>query len=782
MKKLISMCAGAALCILASCSEGPTKQMPYNQGINVIPVPVSLTQNEGVFKVGKNMAFQASTPEAKIVAEFFASKINLATGYQVTVGDKEVSNGISLVIDEALDVNNEGYTLDVTTNGAVVKAKTPQGLFYGMQTFMQLLPAEIESPAVVNGIAWTAPCVSVKDEPRFGYRGFMLDPCRHFIPVENVKKQIDVLSLFKVNRLHWHLTDDQGWRIEIKKYPKLTEIGSKRIEGEGTEYGGFYTQEDVKEIVKYAADHFITVIPELELPGHEMAAIAAYPELSCKGEQGTPRIIWGVEDIVMCAGKEETFKFLEDVIDEIAPLFPSEYFHIGGDECPKISWKNCPLCQKRIREEGLKGDKQHSAEERLQSYFVQRMEKYLAAKHGKKIIGWDEILEGGLAPTATVMSWRGEDGGIAAANMDHDVIMTPGSQGMYLDQYEGDYKIEPVTIGGLALIEKVYNYNPIPDTLVATGKGQHIIGVQCNNWSEYMYNTDLMEYRMYPRMLALAEIGWSPLNRKDYKDFERRLDNALVRLDAHNINYYIPQPEQPNGSCNFVAFTDKASLEFKTSRPMKVVYTIDGTEPTPESTVYSAPIEFTESGVLKIRSVLPSGKMSKTRAITVEKQALAPAKEVAKTTPGLEMQVTDGMFLESSKLADVKEWKKSTMKDLRELTSVVKSSESMRGVKQYAAVATGYVNIPEDGVYYISSDNEEVWIDGKLLVNNGGEVKRFSRHDSSAALAKGLHEIKVVFLGHIIGGWPSNWNDGSVKLRKADADKFVRITPEMLVH
>lgn len=782
MKKLVSMCAGAALCILASCSEGPTKQMPYNQGINVIPVPVSLTQNEGVFKIGKNMAFQASTPKAKIVAEFFASKMNLATGYQVTVGDKEVSNGISLIIDESLDVNNEGYTLDVTANGATVKAKTPQGLFYGMQTFMQLLPAEIESPVVVNGIAWTTPCVSVKDEPRFEYRGFMLDPCRHFIPVENVKKQIDALSLFKINTMHWHLTDDQGWRVEIKKYPKLTEIGSKRIEGEGTEYGGFYTQEEIKEVVKYAADRFITVIPELELPGHEMAAIAAYPELSCKGEQGTPRIIWGVEDIVMCAGKEESFKFLEDVIDEIAPMFPSEYFHIGGDECPKISWKECPLCQKRIKEEGLKGDKQHSSEERLQSYFVQRMEKYLAEKHGKKIIGWDEILEGGLAPSATVMSWRGEAGGIAAANMGHDVIMTPGSGGMYLDQYQGDAKIEPVTIGGYATIEKVYNYNPVPDTLVTTGKAQHIKGVQCNNWSEYMYNTDLMEYRMYPRMLALSEIGWSPLNRKDYKDFERRLDNALVRLDAHNINYHIPQPEQPNGSSNFVAFTDKASLEFKTTRPIKMVYTIDGTEPTAESTVYSAPIEFTESGILKIRSVLPSGKMSKTRTITVEKQALAPAKEVAKTTPGLEMQVTDGMFLESSKLADIKEWKKSTMKDLRELTTVVKSSESMRGVKQYAAIATGYVNIPEDGVYYISSDNEEVWIDGKLLINNGGEVKRFSRHDTSVALAAGLHEIKVVFLGHIIGGWPSNWNDGSVKLRKADADKFTRITPEMLVH
>lgn len=775
------MCVGAALCILASCSEGPTKQMPYNQGINVIPVPVSLTQHEGVFKVGKNMAFEASE-EGISVAAFFATKMSQATGYQIAIGNKEVSNGIVLLIDQSLDVTNEGYTLDVTTKGVTVKAKTPQGLFYGMQTFLQLLPAEIESPVAVSGIAWTAPCVSVKDEPRFGYRGFMLDPCRHFIPVENVKKQIDALAMFKINRLHWHLTDDQGWRIEIKKYPKLTEIGAKRIEGEGTEYGGFYTQEEVKEIVKYAADRFITVIPELELPGHEMAAIAAYPELSCKGEQGTPRIIWGVEDIVMCAGKEESFKFLEDVIDEIAPLFPSEYFHIGGDECPKISWATCPLCQKRIKEEGLKGDKAHSSEERLQSYFVQRMEKYLSGKYGKKIIGWDEILEGGLAPSATVMSWRGEDGGIAAANMGHDAIMTPGSGGMYLDQYQGDAKIEPVTIGGYATIEKVYNYNPVPDTLIATGKAQHILGVQCNNWSEYMYTTDLMEYRMYPRALAVAEIGWSALNRKDYKDFERRLDNALVRLDAHNINYYIPQPEQPNGSCNFVAFTDKASIAFKTSRPIKVVYTIDGTEPTAESTVYSAPIEFTESGILKIRSVLPSGKMSATRTITVEKQALAPAQEVAKTTPGLEMQVTDGMFLESSKLADVKAWKKSAIKDLRELTSVVKTSESMRGVNQYAAIATGYVNIPEDGVYYISSDNEEVWIDGKLLINNGGEVKRFSRHDHSVALAAGLHEIKVVFLGHIIGGWPSNWNDGSVKLRKEGTDTFTRITPEMLAH
>ncbi len=781
MNNFVLMCAGAAFCVIAACSGGATKQMPYNGGINIIPTPVSLEQAEGNFSLSKNMKIAASTPEAKTVAEYFAGQMNLATGYDIKVGDDAIG-GMELIIDEALGVNDEGYMLDVTPHSVVVKAKTAQGLFYGMQSFMQLLPAEIQSQVEVDGIAWTAPAVSIKDEPRFEYRGIMLDPCRHFIPVENIKKHLDVLALFKINRMHWHLTDDQGWRIEIKKYPKLTEVGSKRIDGEGTEYGGFYTQEQIKDIVKYASDRFITIIPEIELPGHELAAISAYPELSCKGEPTTPRIIWGVEDIVLCAGKDATFEFFQDVLDEVASLFPGEYIHIGGDECPKLSWKECPLCQKRINEEGLNSDRNHSAEERLQSYFIQRIEKYLAEKHDRKIIGWDEILEGGLAPSATVMSRRGEQGGIAAASLGHDAIMTPSSDGMYIDQFQGDPKIEPVAIGGYDPLSRVYAYNPVPDTLAATGKAKFIKGVQTNLWSEYMYCPDLVEYRAYPRVLALAEIGWTSLSRKDYKDFERRLNNALVRLDELNINYHIPLPEQPGGSCNFVAFTDSVSLEFKTTRPVEMVYTTDGSEPTLKSEVYTKPIVFTESGVLNIRSVLPSGKMSKTREIVVEKQAFAPSKETVDVAPGLAMQVTDGMYLSSKELESVKEWKTSVIKDLREISSVVKSSESMRGVNQYAAIATGYVNIPEDGVYYISSDNEEVWIDGKLLVDNGGEVKRFSRHDSSAALSKGMHEIKVVFLGHIIGGWPSNWNDGSVKLRQSDSDKFVKITPDMLFH
>lgn len=747
--------------------------MPYNQGINVIPVPVSLVQNEGVFKLKKNTAFSAPSAEAKTIAEYFASKINLATGYALTVTDKdESSNAIALLIDEALDINNEGYTLDATTSAVTIKAKTPQGLFYGMQTLMQLLPAEIESTLPVTGIAWNIPCVTVKDEPRFPYRGIMLDPCRHFIPVENIKKQLDVLAMFKINNMHWHLTEDQGWRIEIKKYPKLTEIGSKRIEGEGNEYGSFYTQEQIKEVVAYATERFINVIPEIELPGHELAAIAAYPELSCNNSTVTPRIIWGVEDIVMCAGKEETFQFLEDVIAEVVPLFPSTYFHIGGDECPKVSWKKCPLCQKRIKENGLKD------EHELQSYFVQRIEKVLEG-HGKKMIGWDEILEGGLAPSATVMSWRGEDGGIAAANMDHDVIMTPGSGGMYLDQYQGDYKIEPVTIGGYATLEKVYNYNPTPASLPVE-KHHFIKGAQGNIWSEYMYNTDIMEYRIYPRILAIAELTWSPNDRKDYKDFERRIDNALVRLDMHNINYHIPQPEQVNGSLNFVAFTDKAVLDFKTTRPVKMVYTTDGTEPTSSSAVYETPIEFTESGILKIRSVLLSGKMSPVRTITVEKQAFAPAKE-AQTKSGLAMQYTYGTFSTAADLEKISDWKTKTIKELKEL-SIEKADESLRGTKPFAAIASGYVNIPEDGVYVFSSDNEQVWIDGKLLIDNGGEVKRFSRHDNSAALAKGLHEIKVVFIGQVMGGWPTYWNSGSITMRKSDEKQSTPITAEMLTY
>ena len=769
-KKILSMLSVVVLGISSLCAAERTDVKCYNQGINIIPMPQELVATGGYYTLGNSTAMVADGTEAKVVAEFFAAKLSHVTGYDVKV---KSSGDINLVIDPKMNVSEEGYTLSVKPDGVTAKARTAHGLFYAMQSFLQLLPAEVESPELVKNVAWKAPAVCIKDQPRFGYRGIMLDPCRHFMPAENVKKYIDVLALFKINRMHWHLTDDQGWRIESKKYPKLNKIATSRVEGEGTIHAGYYTQEQIKDIVKYAADRFITIVPELELPGHEMAAIAAYPKLSCKGEKSSPRIIWGVEDVVMCPGKEDMFKFMQDIVDEMVALFPGEYFHIGGDECPKSSWKECPKCQQRIKQLGLKSDDKHTAEEKLQSYVIQRMEKYLATK-GKKIIGWDEILEGGLAPSATVMSWRGEEGGIAAALMNHNVIMTPGGNGMYLDAYQGDQKIEPVTIGGYTPLKKTYGYNPMPDTLATMGKQQYVLGVQGNCWSEYMYTEDKREYMTFPRILAVAEIGWTEMPRKNYEDFERRLNNAYVRLDGHGINYHIPLPEQPNGSCNLVAFTDKAVLTFTTSRKERMVYTLDGSEPTAMSAEYIAPIAIDKTTTLKIATVLPSGKLSKVRSILVEKQALSAASDVKNAQPGLLMNVYDGMYLST----DDAKWKSAKVKEqlvidnTRKLTAHVKTSESMRGVKQYAAVAEGYVNIPADGVYYFSSDLEEVWIDGKLLINNGGEVKRYSRHDSSMALQKGLHKVRLVFLGHVIGGWPSNWNDGGLNMRSADEKNF----------
>ena len=646
-----------------------------------------------------------------------------------------------------------------------------------MQSFMQLLPAQVESATKVEGVKWVAQCCNIEDAPRFGYRGFHLDPCRHFITVENVKKQLDLMSMFKVNTMHFHLTEDQGWRIEIKKYPKLTTIGSIRTEGDGSSYGGYYTQEQIKEIVDYAAKRYITVIPEIDLPGHMMAAIAAYPNLSCKGEKWSPRTVWGIEDLVMCAGKEDMFNFLGDIFDEIVPLFPGKYFHIGGDECPKTSWKNCPTCQKRIKDEGLQAEGKHTAEERLQSYVIKRVEKMLE-KRGRKIIGWDEILEGGLSENATVMSWRGTQGGIEAAMQKHDVIMTPGSDGMYLDWYQGDSKIEHVTIPSPPrYLSSTYNYNPVPDTIKTLGLAHHILGVQCNNWSEYMYTNAKMEYMMYPRAVALSEIAWSPLNKKNFKDFCRRLDANSIRLDEHNITYHMPLPEQPYGSCDKVVITKDTTVTFTTSRPIKMVYTLDGTTPTPSSTVYTVPISVSGNTIIRIATVLPTGKMSKIRTVEVEKQAYAPAVKVEAPKQGLKIKRIKGNFLKVNQLelADGT-WEYTDINSLKDIKiKQIDDAATLRGANNYAAIAEGYINIPEDGVYYLSSRFEQVWIDNKLVINNEGDVKASTTNDSSVALAKGLHPIKIVFLSNIVGGWPSWWSKISIEMRKDSEQQFTEV-------
>ncbi|OAD42212.1 beta-N-acetylhexosaminidase [Polaribacter atrinae] len=521
----------------------------------IIPKPVSLELSNGLFLVDHKTKV-VGAENLKNEGDYLADMLSHISGSNITFKATSTGN-IELKIDEAIE-NNEGYTLSVTYNKITISGKTAKGVFYGIQTLKQLIPAT----KVSQETALTIPAVTIKDEPRFIYRGMHLDVARHFFSIDFIKKYIDLLAMHKMNTFHWHLTEDQGWRIEIKKYPKLTQVGSKRhgtINGhfnkkEGndeTAYGGFYTQEDIKEVVKYATERHVTVIPEIELPGHASAAIAAYSFLSCFPEEptivsnnmgskagqkiqanGTPKIVqetWGVFDDVFCAGNEKTFQFLEDVLAEVIPLFPSEYIHIGGDECPKSNWKRCADCQKRIKDNNL------TDEHHLQSYFIQRIEKYLNAK-GKKIIGWDEILEGGLAPNATVMSWRGEKGGIVAAKEQHDVIMTPGHS-CYFDHYQTENKEEePLAIGGKTTVADVYAYEPIPKEL-SQEESKYVLGAQGNVWTEYMETSDHVEYMILPRMTALSEVIWSPKETKDFNDFKLRLKNMKEHYDAMDLNY-----------------------------------------------------------------------------------------------------------------------------------------------------------------------------------------------------------------------------------------------------
>lgn len=520
----------------------------------IIPKPVSLEMSNGRFLVNSKTKVSA-TANLENEGNYLANMLSLLSNTNVSF-EIGTSGNIELKLDESIE-NKEGYTVAINYNKVLISGKTAKGIFYGIQTLKQLMPASLE----IKTADLTIPAVIIKDNPRFVYRGMHLDVGRHLFPVDFIKKYIDLIAMHKMNTLHWHLTEDQGWRIEIKKHPKLTEIGSKRsgtivghypgTTNDETEYGGFYTQEEVKDIVKYATERHVTIIPEIELPGHASAAIASYPFLSCFPDEptivtngmgskagkeiqanGSPKIVqetWGVFDDVFCAGNEKTFAFLENVLAEVIPLFPSEYIHIGGDESPKSNWKRCPDCQKRIKDNKL------ADEHELQSYFIQRIETYLNSK-GKKIIGWDEILEGGLAPNATVMSWRGEQGGIEAAKQHHDVIMTPGHS-CYFDHYQTENKEnEPLAIGGKTTVSDVYAYEPSPNELTAV-ESKYILGAQGNVWTEYMNTSDYVEFMVLPRMTALSEVVWTPKEAKDWDDFKARLNTMKSRYDALGINY-----------------------------------------------------------------------------------------------------------------------------------------------------------------------------------------------------------------------------------------------------
>jgi hexosaminidase len=511
----------------------------------LIPSPASVIWQEGSFNFSDQTKIIVSqlNSETKLSADLLALLVKNPTGHQpeISEGKKPVDGCVFMVLDSSVK-NQEGYQLEIGPKRVTIHAKTAVGLFYAIQTIRQLLPVEVEKSILTPGLKLSLPACQIIDEPRFAYRGMHLDVGRHLFPVPAIKRYIDMLALHKMNTFHWHLTEDQGWRIEIKKYPKLTEIGAFRKETvvgtnkkegntfDGTRYGGFYTQDEVREIVKYAASKFITVIPEIEMPGHALAALTSYPELSCTGGPFEVRKLWGIDEDVFCAGNEQTFKFLQDVLTEVMELFPSKYIHIGGDECPKKRWEKCPKCQQRIKDEGLKNELE------LQSYFIRRIEKFVSSK-GRNIIGWDEILEGGLAPGATVMSWRGEEGGIEAAKSGHDVVMTPGKYTYFCYYQCEDRESQPLALGGYVPLEMVYGYNPTPKELSAEEQ-KHILGLQGCLWSEIIPTPEILEYMAYPRTFAIAETGWTPENRKNFTDFVTRLEVLHKRYDALGVKYY----------------------------------------------------------------------------------------------------------------------------------------------------------------------------------------------------------------------------------------------------
>ena len=609
--------------LMTACSNQPTTVANYE----VVPMPLEINttqQASFLLKSGVTVYYPAGNEKMQRNAEFLASYVKAQTGIELQVQAGEGGKGgIVLQLGLAND-NPEAYQLKVDANQVVISSPSEAGVFYGIQTLRKAVD-------VAEGSNVELPAVEINDQPRFGYRGMMLDVGRHFFSMDEIKTYIDMMALHNINRFHWHLSEDQGWRIEIKKYPKLTEIGSMRKETvighnsgkyDGKPYGGFYTQEQAKEIVAYAAERYITVIPEIDLPGHMQAALAAYPELGCTGGPYEVWTQWGVSDNVLCAGNDQTIQFIKDVLAEIVEIFPSEYIHVGGDECPKVKWSTCPKCQARITALGLKSDNKHTKEERLQSYVIHEAEEFLNSK-GRKMIGWDETLEGGLAPNATVMSWRGEAGGIEAAKQHHDVVMTPNTY-LYFDYYQSkDTETEPMAIGGYLPIERVYSYEPMPKSL-SPEEQKYIVGVQANLWTEYIPDFKQVQYMVLPRMAALSESQWCAPEKKNYEAFLQRV-SRLVNIYAKNGWNYAThifdvmldlKPNTETGTLDAVARTiDNAPI----------YYTLDGSEPTTTSEKYTGVIKIDKPCTLRTVAIRPSGSSKITKdEISFSKSSMKP--------------------------------------------------------------------------------------------------------------------------------------------------------------
>lgn len=607
--KRISFNLMGVLCILFStCFYACSEKRTLNSDYEIIPKPLDVNSKGDasfLLKDGVAVIYPENNRKMQDNAEFLVDYVEKQTGVKLTShAGMPVDGAICLTLDLS-DDNAEAYKLIVNDKRVCISGASEAGVFYGIQTLRKSLP-------VAQDINVNLSAVEIYDKPRFAYRGAMLDVARHFYTVDEVKTFIDMLALHNINRFHWHLTDDQGWRIEIKKYPKLMSVASERKETvvgrwysgiyDGKPYGGYYTQDELRDVIDYAAKRHITIIPEVDLPGHMQAALTAYPELGCTGGPYEVRTIWGVSQDVLCVGNDFTLQFVKDVLSEVADIFPSEYIHIGGDECPKVRWEKCPKCQERIKSLGLKSDAKHTKEQRLQSYMIQEAAKYLKEK-GKRIIGWTEILEGGLVPDATLMSWIGESGGIEAAHQHHDVIMTPNTY-LYFDYYQSKkVEDEPLAIGGYLPIEKTYNYEPMPKELTKEEQ-QYIKGVQANLWTEYIPVFSQVQYMVLPRLGAAAEVQWTDPSKKDYKDFLRRVPHLVAVYDCYGWNYathvYDVNVDMKADTVNHVL-----NVQLSTMADDPIYYTLDGQDPTEKSLKYTKPFTIDQSVVLKTMAVHP---------------------------------------------------------------------------------------------------------------------------------------------------------------------------------
>lgn len=718
-------------CFLAFAFQVKAQTPVDDPHMGIIPAPASITKATGTFVFSQLTLIKADNIKDRNIAflkDFLLNNRHFNNKLSKYNSRIRSNKGTWLVITSkgAATLPKEGYKLTITPRRITIIGKGA-GLFYGIQSFMQLFPVETSGTEKLS-------CITIEDSPRFGYRGMMLDVSRHFFTVPQVKKVIELMAAYKLNNFHWHLVDGQGWRIEIKKYPKLTQVGAYRMQTmfgnnrdwpDSLSYDGYYTQDEIRDVVKFAAARYINVIPEIEMPAHSEAALRAYPELKCELPADSKVPAREVNNIY--CPTEETFTFLENVLTEVMELFPSKFIHIGGDEANKEPWKASAFCQALIKEKGLKD------EHELQSYFIQRIEKFLNSK-GRSIIGWDEILEGGLAPNATVMSWTGEEGGIAAARQKHNVIMTPQTTGNYFDHYQSGSPQEPVSFGRYAALDETYNYDPVSKELTPEEQ-QYVIGTQGNLWTEYVPTVAKLQYQILPRLFALSEVAWSKPENKDYTNFsEVRLAKHFARLDAIHYNYRVPTALP---IIDTVFFGDKFTFAPKSVVPgAKIYYTLNGRDPLDTDLEYVSPITIyvpaNEKREFKTRVITPSGRRSIATRTLMCNRALMPAVNYNANKPGLSCKMVKSKFTVPDQLDF------ATAKD-SVIVNKLNAETPKKDNPHFGMVFDGYVNVPADGAYNFTQSS---YTDTQLFIDG----EKITESESALPLAKGFHKIKVKYI------------------------------------